>query len=164
MRIKTLYSCLVCGDGFKSRQGLAGHMKKHKDIEFSQVHVRIPKDVADKFMDVCKRHKTTSCHLIYTLMKMTVKGEKMGVVDLGAKNPVIVQLISNFGGAPRGKNKYLLPILPFGPLEDALRCDHLHQKEWAEGRFGWCSACGRWVTPANCVSCIERKSKLPPRF
>ena len=164
LRIETLYSCIVCGAGFKSRQGLAGHMNKHRDIEFSDVHVRVPKDVADKFMDVVKKHKTTSCHLVYTLMKATIKGDESGMVDLGAKNPLIVQMNSFFGGAPRGRNKYAVFPIPFGPLEEALRCDYLHQKEWSEGRFGWCSRCGRWVTPNNCLGCVERGKKLPPQF
>ncbi len=164
MKIETLYSCIICPEAFKTRQGLAGHMRKHRDIEFKQLHVRIPKDVADQFLDMCRRHKTTSCHMIYTLMKMTVKGEKMGVVDLGAKNPVVIQMISNFGGAPRGKKKYELLPIPYGHMEEALRCDHLRHREFEVGRLGWCSKCGRYVTPSNCLGCVERGKKGPPQF
>ena len=139
-------------------------MRTHQDIEFSQVHVRIPKDVADKFMSICKKHKTTSCHVIYTLMKSMIKGDETGVIDLAAKNPLIVQMISHFGGAPRGAKKYDLIPIPYGHMEKALRCDHLHHREFEVGRLGWCSKCSRMVTPNNCLGCVERGKKAPPSF
>ncbi|MBA7704493.1 hypothetical protein ES703_113305 [subsurface metagenome] len=164
LRIETLFSCIVCGDGFKSRQGLAGHMNSHRDVEFMDVHVRVPKDVGKKFMGVVRKHKTTSCHLIYTVMKAIIKGDETGMVDLAAKNPLIVHMTSIFGGAPRGSRKYDLIPIPYGNLEEALRCDHLRHREFEVGRLGWCSKCGRYVTPSNCLGCVERGKKGPPQF
>lgn len=144
---------MVCGAGFKSRQGLAGHMKAHKDVEFAQVHVRVPKKVAEAFLAVCKKHKTTSCHLLYTLMKATVKGDEIGVVELGAKNPFMVNVISFFGGRPRGAHKYDLTPLLGDPLSRAVSCENLRHKEWNVGRLGWCRSLKRWVTPLICEGC-----------
>lgn len=162
--VTTLYSCIVCGAAYSKQQSLAAHMRVHKDVEFEDFHVRIVKDVKDDFMALCKKHKTTSCHLIYALMKMAVQGEKMGVVDLGAKNPLIIQMISNFQGAPRGRNKYQLPAGPWDPLSRALFCAHLSQKEWSPGHLGWCRRVGRWVTPTICQGCVEDKKDAPADF
>lgn len=157
VRIETLFSCLVCGAGFKSRQGLAGHMNRHRDVEFVDVHVRVPKSVADGFKAVYTKHKTTSCHLLYTLMKATIKGDEVGMVDLGAKNPLVVNMMSFFGGRPRGRNKYVLEKVLAGPLSEATDCRWLRHKEWNRGRLGWCRQFRRWVTPARCVSCVSKQ-------
>lgn len=153
MRIETLYSCLVCGDGFDTRQGLASHMRTHKDVEFTELHVRIPKDVADAFKKVYTKHKTTSCHLLYTLIKATVKGDETGMIDLSAKNPLIVNMVSFFGGRPRGRRKWDLKPLLVDPLSRAVSCENLRHKEWNPGRLGWCRSRKRWVTPLICEGC-----------
>lgn len=107
-QIKILYSCVVCGKGYDKRQSLAAHMKVHKDVEFFRTTVRVPKVLWKQFLGVCEKHKTTTCHVLYTLMKATVKGDETGLVDLAAKNPLIVQMQSFFGARPRGRGKYRL--------------------------------------------------------
>lgn len=139
-------------------------MRKHRDVEFEDFHIRIPKEVKDAYMKLCKKHKTTSCHLTYTFMKMVIQGEKMGVVDLGAKNPLVIQMISNFRGAPRGRNKYRLPAGPWDPLSRALFCGHLHHRDDFQGKIGWCSRCGRYVTPTICQGCVEDERDAPADF
>jgi len=160
----TVYKCVVCNKSFMKKQSLAAHCRIHKDVEFAELHVRLPKEKVEGFKAFCKRHNSTTCHMVLSMIDSYLEGDKRGLIVVGSPNPAIVHLQQFFNARPRGKRKYDVAPIPFGPLEDALRCDHLHQKEWAEGRFGWCSVCGRWVTPANCVSCVERGKRLPPRF
>ena len=159
-----IYKCVICGKSWMKRESLQAHMRVHQDIDWKTFNVRLPKKKVDAFKDYCKRHNTTTCHMILAIMDMCLTADEVGHAALGSANPVVFTLQQFFNAKPRGKRKYDLQPIPFGPLEDALSCNHLRQKEWVEGRLGWCSRCGRWVTPGNCVSCVERGSKLPPRF
>jgi hypothetical protein len=104
--VKTLYTCIVCGKGFSSRKALFGHMRVHRDVKFKRVTVRLPAELVDRFYDVVRKHKTTSCSVLHGLITAVVQGEELGVVKLQGPNPFIVQLNSYFGARPRGHGKY----------------------------------------------------------
>jgi len=104
-----LYKCVVCGRSFTSIQALRGHMKAHRDVEFENFTVRLPKELCSRFKEVCRRHNTTTCQVIHSLIQVFLEGEKRGVVNLATPNPVVIQLVNYFGGAPRGRKKWELP-------------------------------------------------------
>jgi len=130
-------------------------MKVHSDVVFREIHWRIPAEVADRFAEVAKKHKTTTCHIGYTFMKAVNKGDETGLVDFAAKNPLIIQMISLFGGKPRGRNKYNL-LLAADQLSQVVSCSQLIHKDWNEGKLGWCEQNRRWVTVQICQTCKDQ--------
>ena len=132
-------------------------MKVHRDVKFKDVHVRVPAEIAEGFKAVCKNHKTTTCHVLYTLMKATIKGDKSGMIDLAAKNPLIINMMSFFSAKPRGHGKYVFAAFAADGLSEVTRCPHLIHKDWNFGRLGWCNECHRWVTPEVCLGCMVKK-------
>lgn len=106
LSVEVVYSCLICGKAFSKRASLAAHMKVHRDVKMAQLNVDLPKDLRDAFNEVCRKHHTTTCHVIYTLIKAFIEGEKRGLVDLATHNPVTIQVVNLFGAKPRGHGKY----------------------------------------------------------
>ena len=106
-----VYKCVVCGKEFSKREGLAGHMGHHKDVEFRRLSVRFPRERLDWFLDYCQRHNTTSCHLLLTFFDMLEAGEKTGSVVVGSPNPTVFVLNQHFASRPRGHGKYDFPRL-----------------------------------------------------
>ncbi len=154
-RIKTLYTCIICGASFDKRQALRGHMNKHKDVKLVRISWLVPEETRDKFYAVCAKHKTTTCHVGYTLMKAAIKGDETGMIDLAAKNPLIVNMLSFFNGRPRGRRKWDLAPFVGDRLTQAVTCIYLDHKDWNKGRLGWCRDLKKWVTPDVCTICVK---------
>jgi len=147
-----VYSCLLCSKAFTTRQGLAAHMRVHKDVEMVQLNVDLPKDVRAVFVEVCHRHHTTSCHVLYSLIKAFIEGEKRGLVDLSTKNPVTVQVVNLFAAHPRGHGKYdTTSMMGFEPEAPSVYC------VFCGGFSGGLVFCQRhgsnWIPIGRCAEC-----------
>jgi len=113
-----VYKCIVCGKAFTKRQSLMAHLASHRDIEWAHLDVRIPKEKLERFKEFCRRHNTTTCHMIMTFIDAVMEAmERSGnYVEvkpflkgaIGGSNPVIVnvQVHQYFMSKPRGKGKY----------------------------------------------------------
>jgi len=101
-----VYKCVVCGKSFVKRESLAAHLGHHREVEFARLSVRVPKDRLEWFKAYCKRHNTTTCHLILTFFDMLEAGEKQGHMVVGSPNPTVFMLKQYFAGAPRGRRKW----------------------------------------------------------
>ena len=156
VRIKRVYTCIVCGASWDNVQALRGHMNKHKDVKLVRVTFLTTEEVRDKVEAVCDRHKTTSCHVYYTFQKALIKGDETGMIDLAAKNPLIINMLSFFGGRPRGHRKWDLSPLLGDRLSKVVMCPHLVHEKWNVGRLGWCTYFKRWVTPRICEACVVK--------
>lgn len=157
--VETLYSCVLCHKSFVKRQSLAAHMRVHRDVEFAQFKIRVPKDVKDGFMAVCRKHHATACHVLYVLMKATVKGDELGILDLSMKNPFIVQMQHYFASRPRGHGKYEAAGLAGSePATPAVLC--VFSDGYHEGKV-FCQLYGAgWVEAGKCVSCPKNRLRL----
>ena len=131
-------------------------MNKHRDIKFVKMTFRVPKEFRDGFMGMVDDHKTTSCHVFVTTGRALIKGSELGVVDLAAKNPLIIQMQSFFGARPRGHGKYKFYSEKLDPLTGAVRCRYLRHHDWNVGRLGWCRDIKMWVTPDICLTCVKK--------
>jgi hypothetical protein len=151
-----VYKCVVCDASFDSKQSLAAHCKIHKDVEFAELHVRLPKEKVEAFKQFCESHNSTTCHMVLTMIDAYTEGVKKGLIVIGGANPAIVHLQQFFNARPRGRGKYDVEALAADPLREILFCDHLHHRDNALGQLGWCTECKRWVTPAICQSCVVR--------
>jgi len=101
-----VFKCVVCGKAFIKVQSLRAHLKVHRDVEFENFTVRIPKAKAARFREICRQHNTTTCHLILTLMDAVEEGVKTGLVKIGGANPVAIQVVTMVNARPRGHEKY----------------------------------------------------------
>jgi hypothetical protein len=156
MSVEVVYSCLVCGKAFSKRASLAAHMKVHRDVKMAQLNVDLPKDLRDAFNEVCRKHHTTTCHVIYTLIKAFIEGEKRGLVDLGTHNPVTIQVVNLFGARPRGHGKY---DTSFGNSAISgnvgVLCLYVNGISGNEIYCQWRG--GLWVPVALCSSCPKNR-------
>ena len=156
MSVDVVYSCLVCGRAFVKRASLAAHMRVHRDVEFAQLNVDLPRALKDAFVEACRRHHTTTCHVIYCLVKAFVEGERRGLVDLSTKNPVVVQVVNLFGARPRGRGKYdfgmagLEAASPVGVM-----CFYLGGFVGGEVYCQWLG--GSWVSMDRCAECSRNR-------
>lgn len=159
--VKTLFVCVVCEKGWPSKQSLRAHMKVHKKEGYIRTSIIAQKERWAAFQEVCKKHKTTACHLLGALIDACVKGEKEGLVNIGSSNPVVIQVNHFFSGVPRSPFKGLRnPDLAPDPLTRVVRCNALVHKNWNVGRLGWCKNVDRWVTPEVCLGCrIEPRAR-----
>jgi len=101
-----VYKCVVCGRGFDRLAALRGHLRVHGDVVWENFTVRLPKWLCDRFRRVCREHNTTTCQVVFTLLKAFVEGAERGLVSLAAPNPVVINVVSLFGGRPRGRRKW----------------------------------------------------------
>jgi hypothetical protein len=101
--VDTLFICIICGKAFKSKGGLGGHMKVHRNIEFSRTTIAIPSEKLGAFKDLCRKHHTTTCAVINAVVDSMLTWK---TVSLTSPNPITIQLIQEFGGKPRSRNKY----------------------------------------------------------
>lgn len=137
-----LYKCLICDFATTSLQALRGHMNRHKDVEFENFTVRLPKDICRRFREVCRKRNTTTCHVIYSVLTSIVEGEKLGVVNIATHNPLVINLNTFIAAKPRGHGKYDFSDFEGIPLEP--KCVLCGAPAIAEGvqyngwRFGYC--------------------------
>jgi hypothetical protein len=158
MSVEVVYSCLICGKAFSKRASLAAHMRVHKDVKMAQLNVDLPKDLRDAFNEVCRKHHTTTCHVIYTLIKAFIEGEKRGLVDLGTHNPVTIQVVNLFGARPRGHGKYDLGLgMGSEPLGLNVGCFYIGAVSGGDVYCNWLG--GSWVSGQRCQACP--KNRLP---
>jgi len=107
--VRTLFACMVCGRGWASKQSLRAHMKVHKGEDIRSTHIVVKGQVWDRFVDLCRRHHTTTCHLLDVLMRAALKGDETGMIDVGAPNPAVIQIHEYFMGRPRSPFKVEVP-------------------------------------------------------
>jgi hypothetical protein len=138
-------------------------MRVHKDVEMVQLNVDLPKDVRAAFVEVCHRHHTTSCHVLYSLIKAFIEGEKRGLVDLSTKNPVTVQVVNLFAAHPRGHGKYdaaYMPApVPGSPAVLCLYCDGFREGEVFCQRYG-----ADWIPASKCSTCPKNRFQKKGEF
>lgn len=162
-RVEVLYVCSVCGKGYSSRQGLAGHMNKHGDVEFARLSVRLPREKVERFKEFCKRHKTTTCALINALLTAVEKGAELGVVDLTSANPSIVQVQEFYASKPRGHGKYDTTYMAAPessrPNVLCLYLDGVRAGEVFCQRFG-----GMWHPASRCGECPKNRLQKKGEF
>ncbi|MCL6579989.1 MAG: C2H2-type zinc finger protein [Candidatus Bathyarchaeota archaeon] len=101
--VETLFICIVCGKSFRSQRGLAGHMRIHKDVKFKRTTIVVPDVKWQNFKELCKKHHTTTCAVINAVIDSMLSWK---TVSLTSPNPITIQVIQEFGGKPRSKNKY----------------------------------------------------------
>jgi hypothetical protein len=138
-------------------------MRVHKDVEMVQLNVDLPREVRAAFVEVCHRHHTTSCHVLYSLIKAFIEGEKRGLVDLSTKNPVTVQVVNLFAARPRGHGKYYTTSIlgPGGPEPAVLClwCDGFREGEVFCQRYG-----AGWVQASQCAACRYNRFQKKGEF
>jgi len=148
--VPVLYKCVVpeCGKAYGKLQSLRAHMKVHRRQGYFKTSFVVFRDDWERFNEVCKAHNTTTCQLLGALIRAAVKGEEMGVIDVGSSNPAIVQVHQYFMGKPRSGLKFPVPGEALGSLRG--RCpecgsyDIYEQKDpfGSEFRTGRCKKCG----------------------
>jgi len=109
-RVERLFQCVICGAAYVSKQSLRAHMKVHKG-EYLRTNIIVKRSLWNRFNEVCRKHKTTTCHVLQALIEAAIKGEELGAVDLSkiaAPNPVIININQTFLGKPRSMYKTLL--------------------------------------------------------
>jgi len=132
---------------------LAGHMRVHSDIEWGFLHVRLPKAKLERFKEICRKHNTTTCHVISALLDAVDQGEQLGVVKLTGPNPFIVQIHEFYAARPKAPGKYAFPLefKPAGQFE-VPRCDLLQSVSVGTGEV-YCGGAGTWVSLEKCRKC-----------
>lgn len=96
-----VYKCVVCGKAWPSKQSLRAHMKAHKGEGYRTTHIVVRGEEFGRFEELCRRHNTTTCHLLGVLIRAALKGDETGMIDVGAPNPMIVNVHEYFLGKPR---------------------------------------------------------------
>jgi len=151
--VKVLYTCPVCGRGFRSRQALAGHMNAHPEFKWKRLSVRLPADLVDRFAEICRKHKTTQCAVIHSLVQAVIQGDELGVVKIPSGNPLYVVIQDFYAAKPKARGKYVPPagFEPAGPFE-VPRCGYVQRVDPRAGEV-FCSRARTWVKPEVCRGC-----------
>ena len=152
-RVKTLYTCIVCGRAFSSRAALCGHMRVHRDVEWKVLRVRLPAELVDRFYEVVRKHKTTTCAVVHSLVQAVVQGDELGVVKLPSSNPLYVVVQDFYAARPKARGKYVPPgdLNPAGSFE-VPRCGYVQSVSLSAGEV-FCSRARTWVKPEVCRGC-----------
>lgn len=91
----------------------------------------------------------TRSRLLDVLMKAALKGDEVGVIDVGSPNPLIVQVNEVFLGKPRSLWK--MPI-NMGVIGRIPICERMYRAYSVKGLFA-CSLRGRLVSTLECEKC-----------
>lgn len=149
-----VYKCVVCGRAFVKKAALRGHLRVHGDLVWENFTVRIPKDLASKFKEVCQKHNTTTCQLISSLVKAVIAGDERGVdvVNIGSPNPVIINVHETFLGKPRSAWKT--------PLQESCKlwppsCEFADDFIRSIREVG-CTRSKEWTRLEECWGCFQR--------
>jgi hypothetical protein len=115
---------------------------------------------------MCEKHGTTTCSVLRGLIKVTVAGEKQGIVTIPSQNPITIQLNHIVLGAPRGRYSHVdldkqLQALKQGEfagedLTAAVQCDALQHRRDVAGCLGFCLKRKCWTTPEICSGCVHK--------
>jgi len=147
-RVEVLFSCVVCGKGFRSKQALRGHMNAHRGEGYRTTHIVVQGESWERFMDLCRRHKTTTCQLLGVLIRAALKGDETGMIDIGAPNPAVINVHEYFLGKPRSAWEVPVPdrsLVLVGPgrCPECGSSDVLEHSPFRDGfREGRCKKCG----------------------
>lgn len=110
--VERLYQCVVCGKAWTSKQSLRAHLKVHKG-EYMRTSFQADREAWKRFEEICKDHKTTTCHVLNTLIKGINEGAKDGNISLPkilSPNPVVININDYFLAGPR--SRYKIPVDP----------------------------------------------------
>jgi len=105
--IDRLFQCVICGVAWGNIQSLRAHMKIHKG-EYLRTSIQVKKESWEAFNKLCEDHKTTTCHVLNTLVEGIVEGGRTGNIDLPkilSPNPLIINMTHVFLGKPRSSWK-----------------------------------------------------------
>jgi len=145
--IERLFQCIICGAAFDTKQGLRSHMRVHKG-EYMRTSIHVKREAWKAFNELCKRHKTTTCHVLNTLIEGILEGAEKGNIDLPrilSPNPLIINLTHIFLGRPRSGWKAGVPVeIPHGPHCLVCGSRKVSQTYPLDGQFieGRCLECG----------------------
>jgi len=145
-RVERLFQCVICGAAYVSKQSLRAHMKVHKG-EYLRTNIIVKRSLWNRFNEVCRKHKTTTCHVLQALIEAAIKGEELGAVDLSkiaAPNPVIININQTFLGKPR--SVYKVPVFE-RVHEFSLECEVCGEPAYALHSK---RVCGGWAHVAVC--------------
>jgi hypothetical protein len=150
--VRVVYKCVLCPKAFDNVQSLRAHMKVHRDVEFEHFHVRLPRAKVEEFKEFCRRHNTTTCHMILAMIDAYIEGDKRGLIQIGSTNPAIVHLQQFFASRPRGHGKYdTTSMLGFEPETPRVYC------VFCGGFSGGLVFCQRygsdWLPASRCADC-----------
>jgi len=150
--VRVVYKCVLCPKAFNNVQSLRAHMKVHRDVEFEHFHVRLPRAKVEEFKEFCRRHNTTTCHMILAMIDAYIEGDKRGLIQIGSTNPAVVHLQQFFASKPRGHGKYDLAGLgaaaPSAPQVYCVFCGGF------SGSLVHCNRHGpNWIQIGRCVGC-----------
>jgi hypothetical protein len=159
--VGVVYKCVLCSKAFNNVQSLRAHMKVHRDVEFEHFHVRLPRAKVEEFKEFCRRHNTTTCHMILAMIDAYIEGDKRGLIQIGSPNPAIVHLHQFFAARPRGHGKYdaaymTVPV-PGSSAVLCLYCDGFREGEVFCQRYG-----ADWVPASKCSTCPKNRIGKKP--
>jgi hypothetical protein len=157
-----LYKCFLCGRSWSSKQSLRAHFKVHRNEGYMPTSFYAKKEPWADFKTMCRKHNSTTCQVLNSLIEACLTGEKQGLVNLAAKNPIVINVSHHFLGMPRSRVK--VPVSR--PEYDRLGGVSVE----TEGSPDSCALCGRapayechsWPTEGNCVTtflCAEHQKE-----
>jgi len=149
--VQQLFKCIVCPKAFGSKQSLRAHMKVHKGEGYRTTHIVVRGGEFARFEEMCRRHNTTTCHLLGVLIRAALRGDETGMIDIGAPNPAVINVHEYFLGKPRSAWETSVTEVALHPR--AGRCPECGSGEVVETRpnelgilDGSCRRCGaKWL-------------------
>jgi len=147
--VDVIYTCMICGRAWSSKQSLRAHMKAHRGEGYQSTHIVVRSGQWEEFKKLCRRHHSTTCQVLDGLIKMVLVGEARGVIDLRTPNPITLSVSQVFLGAPRSKWKFPLELGFRGRLPV---CRSAYEVRSVDGAIA-CSRWGRNVSVAECDRC-----------
>lgn len=161
-----VYKCVVCGASFNKRESLMAHMKKHKDVEWGYLHVRVPKPLLDWFFKFCEDHNTTTCQMIVELFDMLKGKTDDTIIKILGHNPYPIIFQHVYLAKPRGHGKYdFSNFSDFQGIPEEPKCVLCGAPAIAEGvqdngwRFGYCHK-HRWLQNWAPMGYVRKKGEV----